>query len=37
MVLESDNITEEDKKMIVKLLILGEYEMGMKIIEKYVD
>jgi hypothetical protein len=37
MVLESDNITEEDKKMIIKLLILGEYEMGMKIIEKYVD
>jgi hypothetical protein len=37
MVLESDNITEEDKKMIIKLLILGEYDMGMKIIEKYVD
>jgi hypothetical protein len=36
MVLESDIITEEDKKMIIKLLILGEYETGMKIIEKYV-
>ena len=36
MVLESDIISEEDKKMIVKLLIIGEYEMGMKIIEKYV-
>jgi hypothetical protein len=36
MVLESDIIKEEDKKMIVKLLILGEYDLGMKIIEKYV-
>ena len=36
MVLESDIITEKDKKMIVKLLILGEYDMGMKIIENYV-
>lgn len=36
MVLESDIIIEKDKKMIVKLLILGEYDMAMKIIEKYV-
>ncbi len=36
MVLESDIILEKDKKMIVKLLILGEYDMAMKIIENYV-
>ncbi len=36
MVLESDIIIEKDKKMIVKLLILGEYDVAMKTIEKYV-
>ncbi len=37
MVLESDIITSEDKKTIIKLLVMSEYAVAMKLIDKYVS
>ncbi len=36
MVMESDIITREDKKTIIKLLVMAEYTEAMKMIDKYV-
>ncbi len=37
MVLESDIISNEDKKTIIKLLVMAEYTEAMKLIDKYVS